>query len=241
MFLHCIRVENEVTLWDMIYEQCAQPCQCDHNYPESDYQLKTREWEIREKMYIEVISSTLSCCLWLSLKKKTKRIFLLEKEMTSLFWCLERNLMLLNSQLLEFLVWWILTLYKYWQPTREVGKYQCSSLFQGNSKLHFFLAVCLLLIFIPGFLSCWLCYPFLQLQADSLLQGAMLDTGITLAYLLLTESFVFIGLQFPTVFLWLSFQGFECQSSIPEGVTTNCMSYGVKAKRFPFELYISLL
>lgn len=27
-------------LWDIIYEQRAQPCQCHQNYPESDYQLK---------------------------------------------------------------------------------------------------------------------------------------------------------------------------------------------------------
>jgi len=53
MFPHCIKVGNEVTLWDIIYEQCAQPWQCHQNSPESGYQLKAWEWETRE-MYIEV-------------------------------------------------------------------------------------------------------------------------------------------------------------------------------------------
>lgn len=68
------------------------------------------------------------------------------------------------------------------------------------------------------------------------LQAVTLDAGITLPYLLLTKSFVFIDLQFPMMHLWLSFQGFESQSSIPEGITTNRMSYGVKSKCFPLDL-----
>lgn len=40
MPLHGIKVGNEVTLWDIIYEQYAQLCQCHQTYPESDYQLK---------------------------------------------------------------------------------------------------------------------------------------------------------------------------------------------------------